>query len=94
MTQPGGADAFADAQSFDAGSQCIDVTDDLVPGNDGYLRERQLAVGHMQIGAADATGSDRDSDLPGPGLAVRELGPIAWLADLVQHHGVHGVPFR
>ena len=94
VAQPGDAHALTERQSLDTGAERIDAADDLMPGDDGHLGLRQLAVDDVQVGSTDPAGGDRDADLPRPRLAVRKFRPFERLADLVQHHGVHGVPFR
>jgi hypothetical protein len=89
MSQPRNADSLAQAQAFDTGSHGVDAPDDLVPGNDGHLGMRQLAVDDVQVGSADTTCGDGDSDLSGAGLPVRQLLPFERRADLVQYHRVH-----
>ncbi len=89
--KPWNADALADAQRVDTGTERIDAPDDFVAGNDGQLGFRQLAVDHMQVGAADAACAHRDADLSGSGQAIRQLRPFQGGARFSQQHRVHGV---
>ena len=93
-TEPWHADPDADPQGFDAGSDGVDLPDDLVTGNDRQLWIGQLAVDHMQVGAADAASRHAQSDLTGPGLGVGHLRVDQRLARLPQLHGMHDRPFR
>jgi hypothetical protein len=43
----------------------------------------------MQIGAADTTGADVQSQLAGGSLGVRQLEPPQWLALFLQDGGAH-----
>ena len=47
------------------------LANDLVPRNDAGPVDRQVTLGDVQIGAADATGRDRDEQLVGSGLRQR-----------------------
>src|SRR5262249_15058372 len=69
--QPRHADAIADAEAGDIGSDRRDGTDDLVAGDERELRIGQLAVEDVQVRAADRAGVHAQEDLsrPGPGLA-------------------------
>ncbi len=70
--QPRHADPGADAGGGDAGSACGDRADDLVAGDDGDLRVRQLTVDEMQVGAADAAGAHGNLHLARAGLGPRQ----------------------
>ena len=50
------------------------VADDLVPQDQRQFRVWQLAVDHMQIGAADRAGPHRDEHLPRRGMRFRQRG--------------------
>uniref|UniRef100_A0A0U1PBP6 Uncharacterized protein n=1 Tax=Mizugakiibacter sediminis TaxID=1475481 RepID=A0A0U1PBP6_9GAMM len=87
--QPRHADALAFAEALDARAARHHRADDLVAGDQLRLRLRQLAVDHVQIGAADRAGVHADQQL----LRTR-LGPRPRLRDQggvrrVQHHGAH-----
>jgi hypothetical protein len=57
--QPGHADALANGKSAHAQSDCRNAADDLVARHDGQFGVFELAVDHVQIGAADPAGRDR-----------------------------------
>ena len=61
--QPGHADALADGKAAHAlHPMRRHAADDLVARHDRQFRVFQFAVDHMQIGAADPAGRDRDQD--------------------------------
>ena len=87
--EPRYADAVADLEPGDPGSDRNDAADDLVPGYDVGLGVLQLAIDHVQIGAADPASGNADQDLPALGgtdvaldLDERPAGPI-------ERHGDH-----
>jgi hypothetical protein len=87
--EPGNPDPFADGEAFDAGAEPLDETDDLVAGNDRQPLVGQLAVDHVQIGAANAAGLDADQHFGAP---RRGLGPLfedQRRADFSQRHRAH-----
>ena len=51
---------------------------------------RQLAIDHVEVGAAYAASTDPDPDLPRAGFRIGELGPLQRSSQLLQHHRVHG----
>ena len=55
----------------------------------GQLRLAQVAVDHVQVGAADAAGANGDQDLAGPGLRLADLRSRQRPALLLEHHGAH-----
>lgn len=63
VSQPRDAHSFAHTHAFHACTDGIDAPDDFVSGNDRHLRIGQLAIDHVQVGAAHATGADRDAYL-------------------------------
>ena len=54
VTQPWNTDVLTDLQAFDVRAERINAPNNLVAGNDGYLRMRQLTVDNMKVRAADA----------------------------------------
>ena len=65
VSEPGDADATADLEARHAVTFLDHRPDDLVTRPDRNLRLRQIAVDHVQVGAADTAGCDSDQDLPG-----------------------------
>src|SRR3546814_12117233 len=63
--------------------------DDLVARYQGQFRLRQLAVDHMQIGAADPAGGDLDQNLLRVRPRLGQVGHDQRATDRVQHHGMH-----
>ena len=94
MSEPRHPDALAESET---GNACADLrhpADDLVPGHERELRVGQLAVDHMEIGAANPAGRDRDQDLArpaAPATAVRAApgasagSPASWRASWRAH---------
>src|ERR1035437_6214816 len=87
--QPRHADALTQRKSADARTRSGDAADDLVPRHDRQLGVFQLAVDHMQIGAADLAGRNRDQDFARAGLRHWPLAHDERATRRVQHHGVH-----
>ena len=59
-------DARPFRKSRDARTKCYDLAGELVAGDDGVGCRRELAVGDVQVRAADAAGPDLDHDLTPP----------------------------
>ena len=89
MTEPGNADAFAEAEPADVGADRIDPPDNLMPGNDRHLRIWQFPVDDMEIGAADAAGAHAHANLSGARLWIGQILVGERGSDLVQDHGFH-----
>ena len=51
----------------------LDRADDLMSDDQGQLRLAQVAVDHVEVGAADAAGVHRDQDLAGARLRLGEI---------------------
>jgi hypothetical protein len=91
VAEPGNADALADLQAADAGTEPIDASNDFMAGNDRDARMWELPVHHMQIGAADSAGRNFQPNLAGAGEGVRSLDGLERRSDPVQHHGAHKI---
>lgn len=89
MPQPWNADALAQLETADALAQCIDPPDDLVARNDRQRRRRQLAIDHVQVGAAHAAGQHLDAQLAGAGLRLGNVTQVQRFAGSFQQHGAH-----
>ena len=63
--------------------------DDLVAEDERELRVRQLAVDHVEVGAADAAGRHAQQDLARLRLRFRNLLESQRLAGRVKHHRAH-----
>ena len=61
--QPRHTRAVAGRPSRDAGAQGLDPADDLVAGHDRKPPRRQIALGDLQVGAANATGEHAQEQL-------------------------------
>ena len=90
MTEPGNADAFTHPQAFDASTDRIDPTDDLVARDDGQMGIWQFAVDDMQVGAADAASQYLDANLARSRMPVGEIGPFQRRSECPEHHCLHG----
>src|SRR5690242_10943502 len=53
------------------------------------LRMRELAIEHMEVGAAHAASGDLDEDLVGARLGHRQLRRAERLARPIEHHRLH-----
>ena len=67
----------------------LDDADNLMAGYDGQLRIRQLAVHHMQVGAADRAGFDTHQDFARSWLGGGPFFKLQRLADFMQDHHFH-----
>ena len=88
--EPGDADALPFAEPLDARAERRDAPHDLVPRHDRQPRLGQVAVHHVEIGAADPAGRNTNQDFARAGLGHRpflqgERGAIAAI-----NHGAHG----
>jgi hypothetical protein len=59
--------------------------------HDGELRRADLAVAQVQVGAANATGSDCQAELARLRFRVRERGRLEWLAGGFEDGRAHRV---
>jgi hypothetical protein len=82
VTEPGNADAFTHPQAFDASTDRIDPTDDLVARDDGQMGIWQFAVDDMQVGAADAASQYLDANLARSRMPARSVHSSAVLSFL------------
>jgi len=80
-----------DLQRLDCGADRVDAPDDFVSWNDGQLRLSQLTVEHVQIGTADAAGTDPHANLARARLTVGQLAPFECGPGPLQHHRLHQV---
>ncbi len=55
------------------GAASDDRSDDLVAGNDSRMARRQVALGDVEVGAANAAGLDTDENLARARFGVRKL---------------------
>ncbi len=89
MAQPRHTDALARPKAFDPFAERQHLAYDLVPGDDGQLRMRQLAVYDVKISSTDAAGPDADKDLAGPRPRIGKLRKAQRPAGLIENHGPH-----
>jgi len=89
VTEPGNADAFADLQVHDTGAKRVHAADHLMAGNNRIGDFRQFAVDDMQIGAANAAGTDPDAHISGPRRRILPQLKPERRAGRRQDHGVH-----
>ena len=88
--EPGHADARTDRRGGYAGPMGRDPPDDLVPGHDRQLGVRQIAVDHVEIGAAHPAGLDLDQDFSRARRRHRPLTHHQGRAGPVENHRTHG----
>ena len=87
--EPGDADALTLAESLDARAEGRNSPHDLVPRHDRKPGLGEIAVHHVEIGAADAADRDPDQNFAGAGLGNRPLlqGKRSTVAAI--NHGPH-----
>ena len=106
VAQPRDADPLADREACRARTERVDRADDLVAGNDVGPARREVALGEVQVGAADAAHVDphaqlararaRDRRAPTACRGPASIGPgrctthAAHCALLVQHRAEAG----
>ena len=78
MVQPKSSDALTDRPTGSPRSQTGDLSDRLVPGDDRWMRDGQVAFNRMQVGVADRARPDADQYLAGAGLRIGQLRPFKW----------------
>ena len=88
--EPGDADAFPDADRLHPGSGLDHLTDDLVARDQRQLRMGQLAVDHVQVGAAQAARADLDQHLSTRGLRRGGSALAQSATRRVEDHRSHG----
>jgi hypothetical protein len=88
MAEPRDADAGPKRQADPLASR-LDPADDLMPRHDRQLWVRQIAVDHVQVGAADAAGLDRQPNLARPRVGLGPLLDREPLAGPPQNHRAH-----
>src|SRR5579863_2022412 len=94
MAGPRHADPVADRKPGDARSQRGHDPDDFVARYQRSLRMSELAVDHMQVGAADAASVNVDQQLTGARLWIGHLQVLQnWRAS-VEYHGPHELALR
>jgi hypothetical protein len=71
--EPGRADPLAGPDAGGARAAFEHPADDLMPGNDGQAPRRQVALDHVQIGAADPADADAKQHLAGAGTGFGKL---------------------
>ena len=75
-------------------AELVDRADDLVAGDDGHFLLRQVALDHVQIGAADGAAADANPHLARPRLGHRQIGQFQRRrvdrSNSTQQHGFHG----
>src|SRR5215208_750128 len=89
VPEPGYADPVPRGETFDAPADPFDRTDDLVAGDQGQLRIRELAVHHVQVCPAHRAGVDPDKDVLRPRFRLRHLGGAQRVARRVENHRAH-----
>ena len=88
--EPGDADSLSFGEPPYARAERRNVPHDLVSRHDRELRLGEVAVHHVEVGAADPAGRDANQDFPRAGLRHRSLlrgerGAVAAI-----DHGAHG----
>ena len=89
VAEPGHADAIADPVRIHSGSERLDHADDLVAGHDGQHRQRQVAIHHVEVRAADGAGQHAQAKLAGARLGQRPMFHPQRLTWAGEHHRLH-----
>ena len=87
--EPGDADALTLAESLDARAQGRNSAHDLVPRHDRKPGLGEVAVHHVEIGAANTADRDPDQNFAGAGLGNRPLLQGKRSAVAAINHGPH-----
>jgi hypothetical protein len=84
--------AYAETRGIGAG--CLHHAHDLVSGNDGQLRQREVTLDRVQVGVAHSARMDSYADFLWPGgrlaqirLGQRVVGHGPWLSKEHRSHG-------
>ena len=88
--EPRHTDALAEREAGHARSDRRDTADNFVSRDDRQLRVRQVAVDHMQIGAAHPASGDLDQDFAAGRLRDRPLAQNQRCVRPIQNHRAHG----
>ncbi len=89
VAQPRNPDPLAEPEALHARPERIDPTDDLVAGDDRQMGVWQIAVDHMQVGAAHPAGGDLHPNLAAAGLAIGEIGQDQGRSKRAENHSLH-----
>src|SRR5581483_4654309 len=89
VPEPGNAHTVAFAEARDARPHLLDPADNLVPGDDGKLRIRQLAIDDMEIGPAHAAGGHAYEHLARSRLALGDVPHLQRRAGPLEYHRFH-----
>ncbi len=87
--QPGDADAIADPEFPHAGTDGHHAAHHLMAGDHGMRRGRQLAIHHVQVGAAHAAGGHTHQQRCAFHRRQRDIIQLQGPAGSVQPHGLH-----
>src|SRR5207248_11203203 len=95
--QPGNADAISRFEAPRVRPGGVHDTDDLMAWNDWRFANGKLAFDNVQIGAANSTGPNLDSQLIAYGIRSRDFGPCQRIrfngAGRLQQTGLHPVQY-
>ena len=89
MPEPGDTDLIAHCKLDMAITYGSDASDNLVSGNERKLGVRQVAVDHVEIGAADRARRDFDKHLAATGTRHLPLNRPEGMASSLEHHRLH-----
>jgi hypothetical protein len=89
VSEPGDADAVADAMGGDVGADEVNAADDLMAGDDRIWDAGQFRVDDVEIGSAHAAGADLDANLSFAGDGIRTLLHLQRRPLGRQHHRAH-----
>jgi hypothetical protein len=89
MPEPRDADSIARCKLTDATAQGSHPPDNLVSGNERKSGVRQVAVDHVEVGAADRACRDFDEHLAGTRTRHLALNQPEGAANSLKHHRLH-----
>ena len=89
VTEPGDSNPLAHGKPRDPVSEPVHDPDDLVAGYQRKRRAGKLAVDDVQVGPANGTGLDSDTELAETRDRQRDFLQAERLSGLAQHHRSH-----
>jgi hypothetical protein len=93
MPEPGNANSITHCKTPVTIAQASHTSDNLVSGNERKLGVRQVAVDHVEIGAANRARRDFDKHLAGTGTRHPPLNQPERMASSLEHHRLHASTF-
>lgn len=89
MAEPGNANSITHCKTPLTIAQASHTSDNLVSGNERKLGVRQVAVDHVEIGAANRACPDFDKHLAGTGTRHLPFNQPERMTSSLEHHRLH-----